>query len=218
MVFPFFLSSWEAPIEAAGHTCWDCGDRSSSTSLLNETPPSFGIPFSWQMLVTKPARVGMQLKQTILHLETGLLSPELIFPHQISCRQCNGRSGEWMNGLPFRVPYDFSLFVLHCLNLWAKALVFRCLLLAGSAGCDPWGQRYCWTRAIASGTVKRAMCSCAGPRAWGPLTHTMLSHCLSFHMSVILSSPKPTWTHSSEEDAGGKVLPLPVLASMFPIF
>lgn len=28
-----------------------------------------------------------------------------------------------MNDLLFRVPYDFSLFVLHCLNLWPIAMV-----------------------------------------------------------------------------------------------
>lgn len=112
------------------------------------------------------------------------------------CRWCcNGRGGEWM--MPFRMPYDFSLFVLHCLNLWAIAMVSLPPVSR---------QRWLWPMRSALllnpchsvCTVKRAMCSWSGLWDGGPLTHTMLSHCLSFHMSVILSSFKPTWTRFSK--------------------
>lgn len=65
-------------------------------------------------------------------------------------------------------------YLCYTVLIYGQQRWFHYLQLAGSAGCDPWGQRYCWTHATVSGTVKRAMCSCAAPLSH---THTCTPCC-----------------------------------------
>lgn len=155
------------------------------------------------MLATKTARVGIRLKQTPLHLQTGLLSLQLIFPHQISRLCCNGRSAGWINDLSFRTPHDFSPFVLDTVLIYESQCWFHRLQFAGRAGCDPWGQRYCWTCAIVSGTFRQAMCSCARLGAGGPLTLTVLPDCHSTCQScwVLLCQHEHMWVRGCRRES-----------------
>lgn len=65
----------------------------------------------------------------------------------------------------------FSSFVFRrCLNLWGLERWFSLPAVSRQSWlCDPWGQRYCWTRAIVSGTFKAVSSQLC--EAWGPESH-----------------------------------------------